>query len=223
MHLAYLNGVKVEYFSSTLSTWIAGYINRAAPLAKALRANTASNTITSRIAPDYSILLENGQMRYDVGLDEFRPALEKGEAVDMLAAKGGTWKPACINGLTCSNPTVFGYIVEEADGGAPLSRMCPLKLRRRFTVGDEVDVYFGDREGWARCIVVDPATAAPAKELLSEDGGLEGFRLSANWKQNTGANAWTAVLVKRRDDVEGVAVVEVPSFLVKRAAPEASV
>jgi len=220
VHLAYLMGVQVEYFSSTLLTWIAGHIGGAEPLARTLQSNTANNSSNNKngLVPDYNLRLCNSQMRYDVGLDEFRPALEKGEAVDMLAAKGGTWKPACINGLTCSNPTVFGYIVEEADGGAPLSRMCPLKLRRRFTVGDEVDVYFGDREGWASCIVVDPATAASAKQLLSGDGGLEGVRLSANWRQNTGANAWTAVAVQRRDDVEGAAVVTVPSFLVKRAA-----
>lgn len=208
LQLAYPRGAKVEYFSSGGSMWVSGSVEDAKPLARMLKSSDGR----SAMVPNYHLRLASGQMRYDVGLDEIRLPLQPGEAVEVL---DGTWKPARIHRLGSADPTKHGYIVEVEDGDAPASRVSARQLRCRFPAGDEVEVYFGHRQGWARCVVVDPAAASGSQELLGGRGGsLEGWRLSANWRRSAGAAGCTAVLVQR----EGSAVLTVPSFLVRRAA-----
>jgi len=225
--LAYGQNARVEYFSSTLSLWLSGYVIQAEAFTHTLNNSNASNKYNNGTTdvPDYNVKLSNGQLRYDVRLDELRLDLQLGETVEARVPPSKRWMQGIVKGRVSGNPTQHGYIIEIVGRDPPQTRASAANVRRHFPVGDKVDAYLGIDRGWASGVVVaDP----PVTDLLDADNVAEKFSLTPEWRKMRGsgkAQAWTTVAVKLLPNSDGdpdAASLAVPSFLLRRVAETGS-
>lgn len=147
---AYKDGTLVEYFSRTHSRWVLGHVTSSAPASR-----------PTELQYHVDLALSN-QRRSHVPLEDLRLPLGQGVMVDVRCegtrggCGGGAWQP----GTLLEGWTTTGYRVrlermqEEDEGNASESRQVPsAKVRRRFLVGQRVEVYCGPLRGWLAAVV----------------------------------------------------------------------
>lgn len=150
--LAYVAGDRVEYFSKTHHRWLPATVSKTMPL-------PATSGSPLRIVYDVKIG-PSGQLRRDVVLDELRLPLCPSETVERHEA--GAWRPARLASTQRAGFTTFGYAVlpsncDEASSGAEI--VPAAEIRRRFVVGEAVEIYQGPELGWLSGCVGDVSSS----------------------------------------------------------------
>lgn len=145
LHLAYDNGQRIEYFSVTHQRWMSGTIN--------------SDICQSSTAINVS-LTHGNQLRANVGLDLLRAPLKAGDLVELYSGQQGRlYLPAVIAAEQSSAPSLLGYRVVIEGSKETFDNVPPLRLKRRFLRGQQIEVYRGPALGWQRANVHHTASA----------------------------------------------------------------
>jgi hypothetical protein len=98
----------------------------------------------------FDVLLADGQVRKDVGIENLRMPIKVGEAVDILTSRG-TVKRSKIHG--CHVTSGHGIVYTTKKGMELSQKLSSAIARRSFSKGEEVDVYVGPQGGWVPCFV----------------------------------------------------------------------
>eukprot|EP00928_Gymnodinium_smaydae_P012930 TRINITY_DN14722_c0_g1_i10.p1 TRINITY_DN14722_c0_g1~~TRINITY_DN14722_c0_g1_i10.p1 ORF type:complete len:3728 (+),score=644.46 TRINITY_DN14722_c0_g1_i10:172-11355(+) len=136
---AYESGQLVEYYSVSNRQWVSGCLS-------------VESSQGGRVRYDVSIA-KMTQLRQDTPLQYMRPPLARGEPCEYYSSREDKWFNAVIIGPQMV-PTLRGYkvLLDNGDSGSNAPRHMvlayPTRLRRRFDVGCQVEVYTGPERGW---------------------------------------------------------------------------
>lgn len=163
---AYADGERVEYFSKTLGRWLFGLVHVA----------TRKGDQQTQMSTRYDVeLIPSAQQRLDVGLAALRLPFKLGEPVELYARRhGGEWLPGAIAAPLPTTGAVPAYRVELDGARAALEGVAALRLRRRFLVGDVVEVFCGPASGWCPAEVEALFADCPADACLALPPFVEG-------------------------------------------------
>jgi hypothetical protein len=140
----FADGEKVEYYSSTHSSWLPAVI-------------CGSHVSVGREGEmRFDVLIGAGQnKRTGVELAKLRPRFQIDEAVELLS-KSEAWIPATV---LADRGATLGYTIKADGTQEALARIPADRLRRRFVAGDDVMV-LSPTEGWLQCVVASPTTSS---------------------------------------------------------------
>lgn len=220
----YETGTKVEYYSRSNGLWLPAEV-----FAKANMVRRSVVDVDTVITYDIHVLGARVQELYDVKFESLRLPFEALEYVDIYSrdAKlptGGKWLAGRINGPQVSSATMVGYQVLITDTscgedtqkvlftGKVLEMIPATRLRRRYSEGQQIEVYKGAVEGWVKAVV---------QFGNKEDGSQKGWRdLDVIPDVSGGQEQWLWVPVARitSGDIERQEYAEVElvkSFLIR--------
>lgn len=149
--LAFVAGDRVEYYSKTHDRWLTAVVFKTTPI-------SASASCPLRVVYDIKVG-PTRQLRRDVLLEDLRLLLLPSEAVEQLdRSEVGIWRTARLAATQRAGFTTFGYSVLLSHGdnaGSGVEVVPATELRRRFAVGEAVEVYRGPEFGWLSGCVAD--------------------------------------------------------------------
>lgn len=153
----FAEGERVEYFSSTHSTWLFGMV----------QVDREFETTA------YNVLMgTTGQLRRDVRPELLRRPLDESEPVWLYVRRYDRWIEAFVFGPQSSSATRLGYRVMPREQVAPdwgatgapgapyhgpaFPDVSAAHVARRFDPGSEVEMFVNEQDGWEPAVVVAP-------------------------------------------------------------------
>eukprot|EP00927_Polykrikos_kofoidii_P007944 TRINITY_DN1326_c0_g1_i1.p1 TRINITY_DN1326_c0_g1~~TRINITY_DN1326_c0_g1_i1.p1 ORF type:complete len:1213 (-),score=100.73 TRINITY_DN1326_c0_g1_i1:164-3802(-) len=166
---AFVAAERVEFFSESHGRWLPAIVvrpsrdHRLPHIARhdevesieLLGREVRESSWVNSICDAYDVKVGK-QLRSMVSLDRLRPPFQDGDSVEMAfleEAGSVAWRPGTVKGIQACAPTTVGYRVELCDGSG-VFHPSPSRLRARYSVGDEVDVYGGPEIGWRQATVL---------------------------------------------------------------------
>lgn len=205
---------KIEYYSHTHHKWIGGVVVDPGDHELAQRAHMDASLVNqSSLTGLLCVHLHSGQVRLDVRLDELRGEIQAGEVVEAFVQEHG-WVEGVVQALFGTVPSRTGYLAKLSGCDPEVRRVSALQLRRRFVVGDAVDLYRGETIGWVQATVEDGPMESLSEEAyehrLTEET-MQDLQATGSPRDHFEGRMWTRV---RARTANGDALV-LPSFLVR--------
>jgi hypothetical protein len=147
--LPYYRDDSVEYFSQSNQYWVRGQILE--------ERMGVSGSLT------YTVIVgQSKQVRSLVPLTSLRNGFVKYELCEILSERLDEWNPGIIAADPTKYPTMQGYVARLlSEEGEPkdIVRVSANRVRRRFPVGSNVEVYHDEENGWIKATVIKSGAA----------------------------------------------------------------